>query len=345
MINNGVDTKVYAPCSYSSKNEVNEEYLIQAKCFNTIDRMIFHYKYKKVYEKLMEVVQIKDYDLLHAHSLFSNGYIAYNVYKNYNIPYIVAIRNTDINVFFKYFIHLRKLGIEILKNAEKIIFISNSYKNKLFEKYIPKKYASEIEKKCIVIPNGIDDYFHNLDKQVKKMQSGKLNLVYTGKIDKNKNLITTIKCCEKILRNRYDLSLNVIGAITKKSYKRIINKYKFINYLGQKSKEEIVEIYKNMDIFVMPSKHETFGLSYVEAMSQGIPVIYTRNEGFDNFFCEGEVGYSVKYNDYNEMAEKIEKIIQNYQEISNNCLEKSLSFNWNDIALKYKKIYGTVHNR
>lgn len=336
-----VDFSVYAPCANNFKYDGNEEYLIKAPCFNKWDRLLFYYKYGKVYNDLIKRVNVKEYSLLHAHSLFANGYIAYEIYKKYNIPYIVAVRNTDVNVFFKYFINLRKLGVNILKNSEKIILISNAYKEKIL-KYIPKEYKNDIANKCIVIPNGIDNYFLENVSKPKVLDNQKLNLVFTGRIDKNKNLDTTIKCCNKILKNKYSIKFTVIGPVESKKYNKILRKYDFINYVGPKNKEEIIEIYKNMDIFVMPSKHETFGLVYVEAMSQGLPVIYTRNEGFDQFFEDGVVGYSMKYNDYRKMSENIENIFNNYSMISKNCIEKSIEFDWNKIARKYIQIYNEI---
>ena len=345
LIENKIKIDVFAPCCYNYNYNGDEAYLMQEKCFNKLDRLFFHYKYNKVYRHLDNKLDLKKYNLLHAHSLFSNGYIAYRVFKAYNIPYVVAVRNSDINAFFKYFIYLRKLGIEILENAKAIIFISNSYKDILFRKYIPKEKYEIINSKSYVIPNGIDDYYlENISIEKKRENSRGLNLVYTGKIDENKNLITTIKCCNKILKNKYDVKLTVIGKILSKRYKKIIKNNNFVNYVGPKKMEEIIDIYKDMDIFVMPSKHETFGLTYVEAMSQGLPVIYTKNEGFDLFFEPGEVGYPINYNDYNAMGEKIELILDNYNIISNNCIKKSLDFNWNDLSNKYIEIYQQIEN-
>ena len=70
----------------------------------------------------------------------------------------------------------------------------------------------------------------------------------------------------------------------------------------------------------MPSKTETFGLVYAEAMSQGLPVIYTRGQGFDGQFEEGEVGYSVDCKDKKEISMKIIDIINNYDVISRNAI-------------------------
>ena len=340
----GLSFKVYAPCDYHYHYEGKEEYLIKAPCYHKMDRIFFYYKYKKVYKDILERVDVKNYHILHAHSLFANGYIAYLLHKQYQIPYVVAVRNTDINVFFKYCIYLRKLGVAILENASKIVLISNAYQNKIM-KYIPEEKRNAIIHKCVVIPNGIDQYFLENVGKPKKRNEETLNLVFTGRIDNNKNLITTIKCCKHMLKNKIPVKLTVIGTIASQKYYKLIKKYDFINYVGQKNKEEIREIYKNMDIFVMPSKHETFGLVYVEAMSQGLPVIYTRNEGFDQFFGEGEVGYSVKYNDDIEMTEKIKMIMNDYENMTKRCIEKSQIFNWKDIATEYMSIYTQIYKK
>ena len=92
----------------------------------------------------------------------------------------------------------------------------------------------------------------------------------------------------------------------------------------------------------MPSKRETFGLVYVEAMSQGLPVIYTKGQGFDTQFKEGEVGYHVQYNDAEEIAETILKIAKNYKKMSENAIKKSEEFNWEDISKIYIENYNQI---
>ena len=69
--------------------------------------------------------------------------------RQYGIPYIVAVRNTDVNLFFKKMIHLRKLGINIMKEADKVIFLSNTYKDQVIEIY--SKLQDESIIKSVVI--------------------------------------------------------------------------------------------------------------------------------------------------------------------------------------------------
>ena len=118
--------------------------------------------------------------------------------------------------------------------------------------------------------------------------------------------------------------------------------YPFVKYLGCLEKENLITVYRKADIFIMPSLTESFGLSYVEAMTQGLPVIYTRNQGFDGQFAEGMVGFHVNPKDIEDIYSKILMILLNYAEISNNCLVESDKYNWDVIADKYIDIYHNI---
>src|SRR5699024_6489413 len=124
---------------YKARNEIEMPLLSHvnvSKCFNKYDKLLFHLKHYKIKEDFFNQYTIENYDILHAHSLFSNGYIAYAAYKKYKVPYIVAVRSTDINIFFNKMLHLRKMGLNILLNAYRIIFLSESHKEECLKRYI-----------------------------------------------------------------------------------------------------------------------------------------------------------------------------------------------------------------
>lgn len=89
----------------------------------------------------------------------------------------------------------------------------------------------------------------------------------------------------------------------------------------------------------MLSKYETFELVYAEAMSQGLPEIYTKWQDFNEQFNEGEVGYSVQYDSSEEIVERVKDILKNYEDISNNCLNMVDKFDWDKIGKVYCNIY------
>ena len=169
-----VNQSIFVPFQNNSEKRKNYVELkngdfIYKNTFNTVDRILYFTKIKKSYSSLLENIDLNDIDIAHAHSLFVNGGIANELYKEHNIDFITAVRNTDLNLFFGKMIHLRKKGLEILKNALKIVFISPAYKKRLIEECIPKKLKSEIEQKAIIIPNGINNYWlGNLNLNKKK---------------------------------------------------------------------------------------------------------------------------------------------------------------------------------
>lgn len=311
--------------------------------FGIIDRILFFRKQNVIFNDIEHRNLVKDIKIIHAHQLFSAGYNAYRIKKKYHIPYVVAVRNTDVNDFFHKMVHLRSLGVSIMREAEAVIFLSPSYRDSVINQYVPNKYRQEVLEKCYVIPNGLDSFFMGnkatVSRKLKKEKN--VRLIYVGDIDKNKNVGTTIKSCQ-ILRDRgYKVSLDVVGKIMDKKLE-YIKSVDFVNYHPFSPKEEVLDYIRKSDIFVMPSIHETFGLVYIEAMSQGLPVIYSKGQGFDGYYAEGEVGYHVPCFDENAIADSIIKIMADYETISNNCINAVESFSWEKKADDYLKIYQSI---
>ncbi len=77
QLKNGLDLSVFVPVSSSANNQEDfGSYTTISKNHNKCDRFIFHLKQKKIYKDLIDKYDIKTFSLLHAHSLFTNGYVA-----------------------------------------------------------------------------------------------------------------------------------------------------------------------------------------------------------------------------------------------------------------------------
>ena len=101
---------------------------------------------------------------------------------------------------------------------------------------------------------------------------------------------------------------------------------------------------RSSDAFIMVSSNETFGLAYVEALTQGLPIIYAKNEGIDGFYPEGFVGFSAQAGNVDSIADAIEKLICEYSSLSKNVnsLDLDKDFEWNTIAKKYLELYNKI---
>lgn len=326
----------------------DKEYIDTSLPFSNIDRWFFFNKEKKVMRALKNRLSGKSFNMIHAHTLFSEGYLAYKLHKESGIPYIVAVRNTDINVFFKYRKYLHGLGCEILKNADRIIFLTSVYEQKLFDKYIPKKFRDELKSKIVIIPNGIDSLFlNNMAQPRSRASENKLNVITVGMVNKNKNQTYICDQLEKYQKDNPDIivsykNFGIIRFERDKKYAALLNKYPFAERCEPKSHMELIEEYRKADIFALLSKTESFGIVYAEAISQGLPILYTKGEGFDTQFDDGVVGHAVDLSKNGDFVQKLESILKDYEGFSKRALEGASRFDWKKIGRRYSELYAEV---
>lgn len=341
-----VESKVFVPLYQLNGHIVKPNANVNpAVCFRKWDRIAYGYKQNKIIKRIKADYNVTEFSCLHAYTLFTDGNVARSLYKEFNIPYVVAVRNTDVNDFFKRMIHLRSTGIKVMKDAKAIFFLSKAYYEKVINTYVPREIREEIIRKSHIVPNGIDDFWHDNINEEKnnlqhKFEEKKIRLIYAGGIDKNKNIGLTCKAKQYLENQGYDLSFCVIGKIKDKSvYEEIKSS---VEYHKPKAKEELINFYRSADVFVMPSHTETFGLVYAEAMTQGLPVLYTKGQGFDGQFDDGLVGFSISDTDYTDVARKIVACIGDYDRLRNNCIQKVSKFKWDVICKEYVECYKKV---
>lgn len=314
------DHIIYNPLKKSVKNHTNLKVLNPVN-LDKLDSILSLKRLSKSYKYLKQNIKLDQINIVHAHTLTNDGLLALRLFKRNKIPYILTIRNTDINFTLKYKKHLKKQFFDVIMSAKNVIFPNHSYKHKLLDIF---KNNIKLVKKLndsLVIPNGIDElWINNPSQNVKTINKQNVKILFVGRIYSNKNLHTLLEALNRI--ENYELT--VVGSIIDTKYFDELNKKYNFNYIGEKSKEELIEIMKYHHIFAMPSFNETFGLVYIEALSQNLPVLYTKNEGIYNYFEETKYGIAVQPNDVKNIEEGLKFIIHNYQIIQNNLKDKTL---------------------
>ncbi|RJE83620.1 glycosyltransferase family 4 protein [Paenibacillus sp. 1011MAR3C5] len=309
------------------------------------DRFLYFHKIKKQMKEVERSILLNQkIDFIHAHTVFSDGGTAYKLHQKYGVKYIVTIRNTDINKFYKYGYHLRPFMHKILLNSSAIIFISHAYKKQML-RLIPEKIANQIAEKIQVVPNGIDQYWiENVVKQPRQLSNDQLKLIFIGNIDKNKNVHNIIYAMSKYKQHGGQITLDIVGTgpclievmeiVTKLGLTEEVKHHGYIS-----DKNAVLEILTSCDIFIMPSYNETFGLVYIEALSQGLPIIYSKDQGVDGFFDRDPVGVAVDPSKVQDIVGAFSTIKSQYYEMSNNAIEQSRKFNWPSLAKEFIEIY------
>ncbi len=359
-INAEVTQWVYVPLNSRNHNRVGNK-MIDFKNegskihYSTLLKPYHKYLYGlKIYAIVKDVERTFDMskvDVIHAGTLCLDGAVAYELSKRYGIPYIVAVRNTD-TVYYKlkwrhsYF-------TKIMENASKIVFISPKYKDVYISSRVPESSRKGILEKVMVIPNGVSNVFLENKSTEQKSFDGELNMIFVAAFYKGKGLVETIQAIELLRGKDYKITLNAIGKGLPnrphdKEYEDLVDALAdgkdWVKTQTFKKPEEIIAEMRQANAFVMVSKPETFGLVYVEALSQHLPIIYAQGEGFDGYFPDGYVGYPAEAGSVNDIAEKIESLIKNYSQIAQNVksLKLDKDFEWNSIGRKYISIYNTI---
>lgn len=348
------DTIVYIPLNYRLRDRIYSEQLpdgsqvISSVIVKKWDRLLYCRKIQKMVNYIIrQNLDWSHISLIHATTCCVEGAIAYELSKRFHIPYIVAVRNTDLNTYYKYLFWHRGYFRNILLNSQRIIFLSHVYKERMSFLFQDLTQRKQIFQKSEVVFNGVNPSFL-LNRMAKRMFPSRCRrIVYVGAINRNKNLLNVIKAIVLLRKNGWDISYTIVGkgkrgeeADYLAQVEQEAHQNSWIELLPEQSVEALIKIYRRSDIFTMCSFHETFGLVYVEALSQGLPIIYSEGEGFDGVFHEGEVGYHAIPSSPQDIANKLRSVLENYEDISERIATLPMKqFDWNDIAQHYAALY------
>jgi glycosyltransferase involved in cell wall biosynthesis len=204
-----------------------------------------------------------------------------------------------------------------------------------------------------VIPNAVDSLFHPLpDDQVQAFRHH-LNvspdtfcLLNVGGNHPRKNLSGILKALRCLKQRGLSVQLWKVSDDFTDEDKRFIqanNLKDSIKYLGYLDKNTLVKVYNAADVLVAPSFHEGFGITLLEAMACGTPVITSHVSAMPEVV--GEVGLLVDPHSSQAIAGAIYNLsddLNHYQELSSNGLRRVHLFTWEKVAKQVALLYQKV---
>lgn len=334
------NTSMYGDGIADKFKPIMDEQVIHFECWSRLDRLLFFPQQWKTEKMLQSSYNLHEFDLLHAHRLLRSGYSALRMKKKYGLPYVVSVRVSDLTncIQFPFF---RRLAKAILQESSGVLFLSKAHQIEFARSVIPASELAAFQAKTVVIGNCLEPFWikHTAMPRTSTPSTDNLKILVVAKIDANKNLPAAAKAIQ-ILRSRgIKATLTVIGAVLEKAAYRKLREFDCVQILPFMKAEELEVQYKAHDIFLMPSFHETFGRVYVEAMSQGLPVLYSAGQGFDHNFADGEVGYAIPPKDPETIANRVEDVLRNYVAISAACINGSKRFHEDYVVHQQEQFY------
>lgn len=321
-----------------SRPQPSNSMLVVVKCLNGITQLLFLVKQLAIFTGFFCKFDLdllrSNVHFIHAHTLYTDGFLAFFIHVLFKKKYVLTIRSTDVNLGLKFYAHWGWLTRLVIKHAESVVFLSRKH-----ESIVKNKFGKSIKRSWFV-PSGVDAFWIQNMLQVKAAKASNENLVgvYVGVINKNKNIESAIKGFFQVRDNSKKKFIVVGGTYAEycQHYRplrtELVEKVLFV---GKCSKELVLQYLVSSDVFVMPSIFETFGLSYIESISQLTPVVYSQGQGIDGLFDDGVVGFSCDPSNVTSICNAITKALDVFPSGLSFQKESPIqNFSWEKVAEK-----------
>lgn len=293
--------------------------------------------------KIIDVVKYEKLDIIHAHYAIPHaisGIISKNVLKDNNVKLVTTLHGTDITLvgLEPAFHPLIKYSLD---NSDAVTAVSQYLRTNTEQHFNP-------EKKINVIYNFIDldEYKRNPCSKIKESiaPNGEKILLHISNFRPVKRVQDTVRILAEVIKS-VPAKLVLIGDGPERSdaekLSRELGVAEHVRFLGKQ--HALVDLLSAADIFLLPSQSESFGLSALEAMSCGTPVVASNIGGIPEVVIHGEAGYVSEFGDVARMAKYVVSLLTNdrkWQTFSDNARRiAEEKFDCKMIIPKYEKLY------
>lgn len=283
--------------------------------------------------------KLKNIDIIHAHDWMTYPAALYAKHVT-GLPIILHVHATEFDRSGEnpnpYVFNLEKYAFE---KADAIITVSNYTKSVLVEKY---QIDSD---KIFPVYNAVDFQYIEV-KEVRKPVRQKI-VLFLGRITFQKGPDYFVRAAKKVIERIQDVKFLMVG--TGDMYARMIEMAadlglgKYFHYTGFLPRERIPEVFKMSDVYVLPSVSEPFGLTVLEALKAGVPVIVSKQAGVSEIV---QNAIKVDFWDVEDIANQIIKVLED-EEFKRNIQQKLQEetvhqITWYDSARKVEEVYEVV---
>jgi glycosyltransferase involved in cell wall biosynthesis len=274
------------------------------------------------------------FDLIHVHGRFNVG-AAVMARKLTGVPFVWTVHSTIFDESSerkpdKWQYNIEKIGVN---EADHIIAVSKRTKRQLTKRF--KAKSSKIS----VVYNGIDATKFAVTKKKKKKRS---RVLFHGRLTNQKGPKYFLLAAHEYLKShRAQFYMSGKGHLRDnlEAFARELRIKSSVEFPGFISQTRLPQWYANNDVFVLPSVSEPFGITVLESMAAGTPVIISKTSGVGEIIKNC---IKVDYWDATGIAKAMERVLTNeagYQELSNAGIEEVKEWSWDRIARDTKKVY------
>lgn len=274
-------------------------------------------------------------DIIHAH-VFSAGVPAVILGKIYKMPVVITEHWTGFprHILGRFDI----LKARFAMNRAKVILPVSKDLEKAIRSY-------GIKNKFEIVPNVVNTeiFYPPLQKTNNKIKK----MLFVGLLTPQKGIPYLFQALAKLKYKRQDFILDIIGdGLNREEYEKLSKELgleRILKFYGLKTKLEIAEFMRKCDFFVQPSLYETFGVTYIEAMACGKPIVATQLPVLQEKINK-VIGILVSPKDVEALTEAINYMLDHYKDYSSEKISQYAkeNFSYEAVGNQLSRIYKNI---
>lgn len=311
--------------------------------------------------KLASIIKKLNLDIIHTHTEFSLGIFGRIMAKELKLP-IVHTYHTIYEDYTHYVTRFKLLDrrakafarvySKLCCNTVEQVIVPTEKTRQLLVNY-------SVHRDISVIPTGIDlrkfdtgNYSYdriNALKEHYKISPDEKVMIYVGRVSQEKNLEEVVNAMPDYMSKRKDLKFVIVGSgPALEGVKNLVKQFKLEDrfvFTGAQPWDNIGLFYRLGDVFVSASRSETQGLTYIEAMASGLPIVAREDKCLEDILRQGENGYA--FTDTEGLYYGLDQVLylDKDTDYSNNATLTARQFSAQEYALRVENVYKEVTGR
>jgi len=293
--------------------------------------------------KLEENFELEKFDIIHAHYWLS-GLVAKQISEEKNIPYVFS--SHSLGVFLDGYNKERVDCEKIVMTSSNFVTASSHYEHVM----ISENYKID-ENKIKKITPGLDRKIFTPDLNLPRENI----FLSIGRIQEQKRQLETIKFLNNFRKIDSNFLCYFIGGPSGKSGDDYLaeleesvkefNLESHVEFLGNLPQTKIKDFMNKSKLLIHTSQYETFGLVAIEANSMGVPILSINTGSLIEIIENNKNGYFAEDfmdNHANNFVKDLLNDDDYFNNVMNQCIQKSKKYNWEETADSLLKTYQDV---
>ena len=278
-------------------------------------------------------------DIIHVQSSLWASRLAIRIKKRYGIPYVLTEHSSGFarDLYDADILEIAEKGFEA---ASALIAVSHAFCALLNSKF------PQLKQNWSVLPNAVSDDFLPTNLIPRKDRNPFVFFTLATLVPKKRTSLLIEAFCKSFHKsNDVELWIGGDGSCREKleDFAAEVGIAPKCKFLGKLSRKQVLRTMGQVDVFVLPSSYETFGVVVIEAHAMGKPVIATRCGGPEDTVNEKN-GILVEPENVEALAQAMQKVYSNIEDFSpeairQDCLQR---YSGKVVAQKLCEIYQSV---